>query len=269
MRKTILVALIVLTAPWTAYADDPTPGYYLIYGNRDGSTIDVNLNSDIEIKVWAATPAIGSGYEDLDGDGVIDSILFMHTPLASNDSFIVSRDGGMVFYPLTTWRDVAFLTPNPDPTPGYTNQSILGFGEDLDVLLITEGDTMLIATFYMHTTSDSSVLYQLSPTLKEGYESTNGNLVWAFQDWITPIRPAQTFSPLFFVDYLAGDANRSGDVNGLDVVYLVNYLKGLGLPPEPIFAGDANGDCLANGLDVIYLVTYLKGGPEPFLGSCH
>jgi hypothetical protein len=30
---------------------------------------------------------------------------------------------------------------------------------------------------------------------------------------------------------LAGDANTNGVTNGLDVVYLVNYLKGFGLAP--------------------------------------
>jgi hypothetical protein len=265
----VSVAGIILNTCF-ALAQNPTPGYYLIYGNRDGSTIDVNIDSDIEIKVWAATPAIGSGYEDLDGDGIVDTINFMHTPLASKDSFVVSRDGGMVLYPLTTWRDVAFLTPNPDPNPGYTNQSLLCFSGDLDVLLNTGGDTIHLATFYMHTTSDSTVLYQSTLTFQEGYEPTCGNLLWGFQDGITPVYPHQTFSNLYFVDYYAGDANGSGNVNGLDVTYMVGYLKGNFPPPDPILAGDANGDCMTNGLDVVYLVAYFKGlGPEPHYGNCH
>ena len=73
----------------------------------------------------------------------------------------------------------------------------------------------------------------------------------------------------WLLDYYPGDANGSSDINGLDVTYLVGYLKGNLPPPDPIFAGDANGDCDANGLDVIYLVAYLKGGPPPFSGNCH
>jgi hypothetical protein len=74
--------------------------------------------------------------------------------------------------------------------------------------------------------------------------------------------------PDFGPQYLAGDANGSGDVTGLDVVYMVNYLKGYGPAPRPLLSGDANGDCQANGIDVVYLVNYFKGGPLPFYGEC-
>jgi carboxypeptidase T len=62
---------------------------------------------------------------------------------------------------------------------------------------------------------------------------------------------------------LAGDANDNGLLNGVDVIYLVNFLKGRVPAPDPIELGDANGDCLTNGADVIYLVNYFKGGALP------
>ena len=68
--------------------------------------------------------------------------------------------------------------------------------------------------------------------------------------------------------YLPGDANNSNVVNGLDVVFLINYFKGWGPVPSPFLAGDANGSCSVNGLDVVYLVRYFKGGPAPFRGDC-
>jgi len=70
--------------------------------------------------------------------------------------------------------------------------------------------------------------------------------------------------------FIPGDANANGEVNGVDVVYLVNYLKGLGPPPpDPFLRADANGNCEVNGVDVVYLVNYLKGfGPEPLAGDC-
>ena len=70
-------------------------------------------------------------------------------------------------------------------------------------------------------------------------------------------------------EFVPGDANGSGAVNGIDVVYLVSYLKGGPAPPDPIFRADANGNCAVNGLDVIYLVGYLKGtGEPPIWGDC-
>jgi len=68
--------------------------------------------------------------------------------------------------------------------------------------------------------------------------------------------------------FVPGDVNGSGAVNGVDVVYLVGYLKGGPPPPDPILRADANGSCSVNGIDVVYLVGYLKGGPPPFAGNC-
>jgi hypothetical protein len=63
--------------------------------------------------------------------------------------------------------------------------------------------------------------------------------------------------------FIRGDANGDGNLNGIDVIYLVAFFKG-GPPPNPLEAGDANGDGSTNGLDVIYLVNYFKGsGPPP------
>ncbi|UCC79272.1 MAG: hypothetical protein JSW64_13500 [Candidatus Zixiibacteriota bacterium] len=72
--------------------------------------------------------------------------------------------------------------------------------------------------------------------------------------------------------YIPGDVNHSGDVNGLDVIYLVNYFKG-GPPPPLEVEGfypeaDANGSCDVNGLDVLYLVNFFKGGSPPIDGNC-
>jgi len=76
--------------------------------------------------------------------------------------------------------------------------------------------------------------------------------------------------PIILPRFIPGDANGNDEVNGVDVIYLVNYLKGIGPPPpDPILRADANGNCEVNGVDVAYLVNYLKGmGPEPMIGNC-
>jgi bacillopeptidase F len=72
--------------------------------------------------------------------------------------------------------------------------------------------------------------------------------------------------------YISGDVNADSLFNGLDVVYMVSYLKG---GPSPIYicectpdnhwfvAGDINGTCAFEGVDVTYAVRYLRGGPVP------
>jgi hypothetical protein len=80
--------------------------------------------------------------------------------------------------------------------------------------------------------------------------------------------------------YLVGDINGSGQANGVDVSYGVNYFKGSGDPPPVICpdcpdpgqelyaAGDVNANCIFNGVDITYFVNYLKG-TGPGLGFCH
>jgi len=55
-----------------------------------------------------------------------------------------------------------------------------------------------------------------------------------------------------------------GDINGLDVTYMVNFLRGFG-PLPPFFSiFDYNCNCRVNGVDIIYLINYLSGrGPAP------
>lgn len=67
--------------------------------------------------------------------------------------------------------------------------------------------------------------------------------------------------------FVPGDCNDSGDVNGLDVVYLVNYLKG-GPAPIPRLSADVDGNCVIDAVDVVRLLDYLEGGPEPVVGDC-
>ncbi len=72
--------------------------------------------------------------------------------------------------------------------------------------------------------------------------------------------------------YVAGDVNGNGVANGLDVTYMVNYLRGGVAPPDTCECGtnpnflvssDANGSCSVNGLDVTYMVNFYRGGGAP------
>jgi hypothetical protein len=257
MRKSILVTIAVLFLAPFVFAQ--TPGYHCIYGNKDGSTIDVYIDSDIGLGNWVATPDTS------------DSVAFIHNPLSSDNNHIASRDGGQVHYPSDICGE--FLPPDTNSPAGYTNQSLFLFydiGPDTVChALNTEGDTVYLADFFMHTANDSSLIGQMICPFAEGNNPINGATLWGLTDGITEIFPSLEFSCLYFVEYLAGDANGSGGVDGNDVIYLANHFKGFGPSPEPLLGGDANGDCIVNGVDVVYIVAYLKGGPIPFLGNCH
>jgi hypothetical protein len=80
--------------------------------------------------------------------------------------------------------------------------------------------------------------------------------------------------------YLPGDVNHNGQADGVDVIFMVNFFKGMGDPPPCCIEctpgnflyveADANGNCVANGVDVSYFVNYLKGvGPAiSFCSDC-
>ncbi|OGC92539.1 MAG: hypothetical protein A2W25_07545 [candidate division Zixibacteria bacterium RBG_16_53_22] len=63
--------------------------------------------------------------------------------------------------------------------------------------------------------------------------------------------------------YIAGDVNNSGEVNGIDAVFLIGYLDGMNEIPEPQGRADVNGIPGINGLDASYLITFFRGGPPP------
>jgi hypothetical protein len=128
-------------------------------------------------------------------------------------------------------------------------------------------------------TTDLSGLYDLANLLpgfydveasKIGYVSqTQQHIeVIAGQTDTVNFQLAQEIPPC---SYIPGDINGNSQVNGIDIVYAVNYLKGGPNPPVDCFpscplmpnpfyaAGDVNGNCAFNGIDVTFFVRYLKG----------
>lgn len=66
------------------------------------------------------------------------------------------------------------------------------------------------------------------------------------------------------VGYTCGDADGTGQVDLSDVIFLVNYIFGGGLAPEPIKTGDVDCNGRINLTDAVYLVNYIfGGGPVP------
>jgi hypothetical protein len=87
-----------------------------------------------------------------------------------------------------------------------------------------------------------------------------------FSDLTTNILAARQLYRRLFV-LIPGDADRSGQVNVADAIYLINYLFLGGPVPNPPKVGDTNGDCRLNIADVVYLISYLfRGGVSPAAG---
>jgi hypothetical protein len=69
---------------------------------------------------------------------------------------------------------------------------------------------------------------------------------------------------LTFMSYYRGDTDADGEINILDIVYLINFKYKEGPEPDPWVAGDVNCDLEINILDVVYLINFkYKDGPPP------
>jgi len=110
--------------------------------------------------------------------------------------------------------------------------------------------------------------------IADGLISGSAVGVYATDEYIfvTDYNSLVIFRNISLCDYIVGDINDSGNYDGLDIIYGVNYFKGGDLPPYECectegsiwyVAGDVNGNCQYNGLDITFGVNYFKGGAEP------
>jgi hypothetical protein len=88
-----------------------------------------------------------------------------------------------------------------------------------------------------------------------------------FSDLTTNILAARRLYRQLFV-FIPGDADRSGEVNIADAVFLINYIFSGGPAPLPCAAGDANGDCSIDIADVVYLIRYIFNGESAPVDGC-
>jgi len=83
------------------------------------------------------------------------------------------------------------------------------------------------------------------------------------QSVANPDCPAVCF-PMAVIDYICGDADGDGEVNVVDMVFLMNYIFMAGPAPYPYDAGDTNCSGRVNIGDVGYLIEYIfAAGPQP------
>ena len=84
------------------------------------------------------------------------------------------------------------------------------------------------------------------------------------------VRPQYVHCPdgdIILGEALCGDVNGSGDINLVDVVYMLNYIFRHGAPPQDTRGGDIDCDLRITIADVVYLINYtFRAGPKPCLG---
>jgi hypothetical protein len=184
----MLGLVCIIGLPSLLFAQDPGIQDSMIIGHLDHSVILAGLNMPITVPVYIRTD---------------DSVTFAHIPVGTDDDYIASRDGGVVFPPFSLWDDVSFLAPDSSsPRVGFTSQSILGFAylfdpRDPQNFLYTNNTWVHIADFHMTTTGNIAVLGDTT-TLVMGRNPANDTLTLGLQDGVTEVHPAIIWGQIFF-----------------------------------------------------------------------
>jgi hypothetical protein len=176
----------------------------------------------------------------------------------------VSTDNGL------NWSEGTNIsqTPSPNCPPGQCycemQPSLNDLVNDtLHIAYILDKDAA-ISYNEEYWMSEADVIYQKIPT----DQISTTPLINQFSIREGPVR----------CHYIPGEINGDGQVNGLDVVYAVNYFKRSSPVPSidcncqgmtrPFYAaGDVNGSCTFNGMDIVFFINHLKGR-HPRLRFC-
>jgi hypothetical protein len=207
--------------------------------------------------------------------GLLDSAVYLNVPVFSDTTINVILGSAE---PDTVPPVVSVISPNGGESwAAYTTHSIVWNASDnlgvtyVDIFLSLVGQGGPFSLVSGGETNDGTYLWTIPADTSDNsyikivaydYSSNTGDDL--------SNAPFTIYSSPSNCDYVIGDINDSGNTNGLDVVFMVNYFKG-GDPPPYVcqctpgnswhVAGDVNGSCNFNGLDVTYLVGYFKGGP--------
>jgi|GEM_PF-3968504 len=182
---------------------------------------------------------------------IVNNILWADS--AAVDSEIYAGDNS---YPSVRYCDVEggyTGTGNIDTNPWFRHPA----GEDFHLMAVACGQVL-----------DSPCIDAGDPSIEDTYLSCD----WGLGTYVSDMGAyGGGEGGIDSCIYVVGDANNSGDFNGLDVTYGVAFFKGGPAPPYQCectpgntwyVAGDVNGSCNYNGLDITYAVAYLKGGPD-------
>ena len=176
---------------------------------------------------------------DFNGDGYPDLI-----KVGNNEAITVFLGNGTavedaIIYPVTDLSD-------------YGRGTTADFDADGDLdLVLTMKDGLIFSILILKNNGDAVFEPQT------GYETTdNGYTVAADYDGDGDVDIATNSDMQFAVffnspPWICGDVNDDGDINILDIVYLINYKYKGGPAPVHMNAGDVNSDFDINILDIV------------------
>jgi hypothetical protein len=84
-------------------------------------------------------------------------------------------------------------------------------------------------------------------------ESVLGQSINGFSGAVT----SGFLSVSLITDYLPGDVDGSGSIDVSDVVFMIGYIFGGGLPPVPLARGDVNCSKDVDISDAVFLISYI------------
>lgn len=226
------------------------------FGNSDGSTLVVRVDSDITVPVWLQT----------NPDVYIAAV---HIPLSSNDNFITKRTGGELFAPLKNdyppagydngWDVTELRQPVPhNDKPGFTNQGLMGFmnlAGKPNVPLHCD-DKCEVVEFYMHTAAADSLKGHTYDVFVEGYEYPSLGLHFSDTLGTETFKQEAVFSRVHFLS--PGDVDGDFKITAADLTSLRDYLDSKKDIPWPEARADCNADGKVNDKDWKYLDKYLN-----------
>jgi len=213
---------------WIWYAIETDWDYFYAQISTDGGYDYFNMPNNMTTNTNPHSTNLGNGITGSSGDWV-------------QAKFDLSAYAGQqVFFRLTYFTDFSFTLD------GVYLDDIENVDFFSTEVLVDSGIT---DTFYsFDSIPEGEYWYRMTATDAEAQESRLSELAF--------VSVADAF--------IKGDANNDGDINILDLTYMVDYIFRNGPAPDPFLAGDANCDDNSNILDLTYLVDFIfRGGPIP------
>lgn len=232
-------------------------------------------------------------YEYVDIDSLIRMVM-LHSIGENSDGFISSvyfnKDSNDIMNIGPVWdQDMTFGTGwaryNPSDAESYKHRYLVEallqiplFKDKLSnyynttaksIIQGTYEDNGIIDEHYNTLSQNAEMNYALWPYVRIGKPTVAGH-IWNDANYNAVINDIKSWikNRVEYLDealmprYKLGDVNSDGNVNGSDVLAVINYILKGTVYEAPIAAGDVNSDGNINGSDVLAIINYVLKGTE-------